>query len=151
MKSASVLFALVLAAGCASSNSAQNDLANKVQVELGQVSNLSNMYYFAGPVSIQYQLGIKNDTGVAITLRRLQLRTISPGAYALRTPTSTITANVQPGQSTVVNLSAWGRTSGNELSAQEPVSIQGTAYFDSPQGSFVKVFTTLIPQGGNVG
>ena len=152
MKYASVLLALVLTAGCASSsNSAQNDLPNKVQVELGQVSNLSNAYYFAGPVNIQYQLGITNNTGVPITLRRLQLRTISPGAYALRTPTSTMTANVAPGQSTVVNLSAWGRTSGNELSAQEPVSIQGTAYFDSPQGSFVKVFTTLIPQVGNVG
>lgn len=152
MKSAAMLFALMLVAGCASSSSnAQNDLANMVQVELGQVTNLSSTYYFAGPVSIQYQLGVRNNTGVPITLRRLQLRTISPGAYALRTPTSTITANVPPGQSTVVNLSAWGRTSGNELSAQEPVSIQGTAYFDSPQGSFVKVFTTLIPQGGNVG
>jgi hypothetical protein len=149
MKYASVFLALLFAAGCASSSSpAQDQLAGKVQVQLGQVGNFgSNTYYFAGPVNIQYQLEIQNNTGVPVTLRRLQLRTISPGAYALRTPTSTITANVPSGKTSVVNLSAWGRTSGSELRAEEPVSIEGTAYFDSPQGNFVKIFTALIPQG----
>ena len=149
MKSASICLALLLAGGCASSSSqAQDQLANKIHVQLGQVTNLgSNLQYFAGPVNIQYQLAVQNNTSVPVTLRRLQLRTISAGAYALRTPTSVITANVPVGQTSVVNVSAWGRTSGNELRTEEPVSIQGTAYFDSPQGSFVKIFTAMIPQG----
>src|SRR4051794_37650123 len=119
MKAASILAALLIVSGCASSSNTQNQLATKVQLELGQVGSFNNSYYFAGPVSIQYQLGIANNTGVPVTLRRLQLRTVNPGAYSLRTPTSTITANVPPGQSTVVNLSACGYTSGSELHAQE--------------------------------
>jgi len=149
MKYAPIAIALLLVCGCASSsNRQQSALANSVDVEIGQLDTMNNMDYIAGPVNIQYQFGITNHTGVPITLRRLQLRTVSPGAYSLRTPTSTITANVPPGQTKVVNLSAWGRSSGNELHAQEPVSLQGTAYFDSPHGSFVKVFNTLLAQGG---
>src|SRR5512141_1053346 len=91
MKYASVLTVLFILAGCASSSdSAQNALASKVQLQLGQYDTNNNLYSFAGPINIQYQLAIANNTGETITLRRLQLRTVSPGAYALRTPTSVI-------------------------------------------------------------
>ena len=149
MKYASIFVALLLVAGCASSSSdAQNALADKVQVQLGQYATNNNLYYFAGPINIQYQLAITNNTAETITLRRLQLRTVSPGAYALSTPTSMITATVAPGKTTTVNLSAWGRSSGSYLRAEEPVTIQGTAYFDSPRGGFVKIFNQMLSQMG---
>ena len=146
MKYASALVALLLVWGCASASDAQKALADKVQLQLAQSTTTQNLNYLAGPVNIQYQLGINNTTDQTITLRRLQLRTISPGAYSLRTPTSYITATIPAHQSTAVNLSAWGYTTGSTLRSEEPVSIQGTAYFDTAQGSFVKIFTQLIPQ-----
>ena len=149
MKYASVLAIVLVLAGCASSSGdAQNALASKVQLQLGQYDTNNNFYYLAGPINIQYQLAITNNTGETITMRRIQLRTVSPGAYALRTPTSTITATVPPGKTTTLNLSAWGRTSGSTLRAEEPVTIQGTAYFDSPRGSFVKIFNQTLSQIG---
>ena len=149
MKSASLLVAFLLVAGCASSSGdARNALADKVQVQLGQYATNNNLYYFAGPINVQFQFAITNNTGETITLRRLQLRTVSPGAYALRTPTSPITSIVPAGKTTTVNLSAWGRTSGSTLRAEEPVTIQGTAYFDSPRGSFVKIFNQMLSQMG---
>lgn len=139
---------LLFLTACASSN--QQDSTPKLDLQLAQVGSSagSNLYYFAGPVNVQFQLAITNPTNETFTLRRLELRTISPGAYSLRTPTSPISAIVTPGKTTVVNLSAWGRTSGSYLHAEEPVTIQGMAYFDGPHGRFVKVFHQMLSQFG---
>jgi hypothetical protein len=151
MKSLASLAALVLAVGCASSNAQSSGDAAKLQVQLAQVgtSNAGNLYYFAGPINVQYQLAITNPTTDTFTLRRIDLRTTSSGAYSLRTPNSPITAPIPPGKTTVINLSAWGRSSGSYLSANEPVTIQGTVYFDGPHGNFVKVFNQMLTQFGS--
>lgn len=150
MKYAVAVTTLLLLAGCASSAQNSGD-ADKLQVQLGQVDTpgSSNLYYFAGPINVRYQLAITNPTSDTYQLRRLDLRTISPGAYSLRTPPSPIQATIPPGKTTVVNLSAWARSSGSYLRAEEPVTIQGTAYFDGPHGNFVKVFTQMLTQFGN--
>ena len=70
-----------------------------------------------------------NPTNETFKLRRLNLQTIGPGAYSLRTGDSPM------------NFSA-----GGFMRASEPVTLRGLAYFDGPSGSFVKMFNEVIPQ-----
>src|SRR5205823_4822058 len=76
------LFALLLAA-CASSQ--QDSSGPPVTVQLAQLNGTSNIFYYPGPVNVQYQVAVNNPTDQQITLRRLDLRTEGFGAYALRT------------------------------------------------------------------
>jgi hypothetical protein len=114
----------------------------KVNVHLTPLGNYGDMFYFRGPINLQYQLTVDNPTGTPLTLRRLELRTVGPGAYSLRTGASTpIKQTIQPGGTTNLTLSVWGRASGGYLRSEEPVTVQGIAYFVTPTGhSFVRSF-----------
>jgi hypothetical protein len=142
LKNAALFLGLFVVLGCASANTPP------IGISLEQVNTTPDMYYFAGPVNIQYQLSITNPTNETYRLRRLDLRTISPGAYSLRTPVSLMNVTIPPGKTVTVNLSAWGRSSGSYLHAEEPVTIQGTAHFEGPNGNFVKIFQQMLPQHG---
>ena len=59
--------------------------APAVEAQLSQLNPAMDMFTFRGPVSVQYQLTIKNPlVDQSITLRRVTLRTQGRGAYSLR-------------------------------------------------------------------
>jgi hypothetical protein len=113
----------------------------KLDVHLQQLMSTDDMFYFRGPINIQYRLTVSNPTDQPVTLRRLELSTLGPGSYSLRTGSSPVTRTIPPNGTTSLTLSAWGRSSGGYLRSQEPVSIRGVAYFeDAGRHSFVKQF-----------
>jgi hypothetical protein len=113
----------------------------KIDVHLEQLTSTDDMFYFRGPINIQYRLTVSNPTDQPVTLRRLELSTLGPGSYSLHTGTSPVTRSIAPHGTTSLTLSAWGRSSGGYLRSQEPVSIRGVAYFeDATRHSFVKQF-----------
>src|SRR5438034_470535 len=87
-----VIFAL-LAAACASS---QQESGPPVAVQLTQLNGGSNIFYFPGPVNIQYEVAVNNPTEQPVTLRRLDLRTEGFGAYALRTSGAPMNVKIAP-------------------------------------------------------
>jgi hypothetical protein len=116
--------------------------APKLDIQLRQASMPGDVFYFRGPVNLQYQLAITNPSNEPVTLRRIDLSTLGPGAYSLRTGATPITRTIPPNGTVAINLSAWGRSSGGFLRSEEPVTIHGIAYFDSPgHKSFIKQFT----------
>jgi hypothetical protein len=117
-----------------------------VSVNMQQLNSTNDTFYFRGPVSIQYRLEVTNPTSQPVTLRSLRLESIGPGAYTIHTTTTPLKLQLGPNESRAVTISAWGRARGGFLSADEPVTIQGTAYFNSPSGSFVKLFNENIMQ-----
>jgi hypothetical protein len=121
--------------------------APKLDIQLKQVSMPSDVFYFRGPVNIQYQLTVTNPTNEPVTLRRIDLSTIGPGAYSLHTGATPITRTIPPNSTATINLSAWGHASGGFIRSSEPVTLRGLAYFDSPgHKSFIKQFTeTFMP------
>jgi hypothetical protein len=128
---------LIALSGFASSSSN----SPKVDVHLMQTSMPADTFFFRGPINLQYQLTIDNPTGEPVTLRRLDLSTIGPGAYSLRTGATPITRTIRPNGTTTITLSAWGRASGGDLRSEEPVTVRGIAYFDTPHGhGFVRQF-----------
>ncbi|HVR38456.1 MAG TPA: hypothetical protein VMU84_05120, partial [Thermoanaerobaculia bacterium] len=98
------------------------------------------------PINVQYRLTINNPTNDEVKLRRLELQTIGPGAYSLRTGASPITATIPANSSITIPLSAWGRAPGGFFRSNEPVTLRGVAYFDSRNGAFLRQFNEVLSQ-----
>ena len=149
MKQALAFLAIAMLAGCASSAASSSD-APPLQVSLLQSgSPAADIYYFRGPVNIQYDLAVKNPTNSAYTLRRLDIQSIGQGAYRIRTGAQTMNQTIPANGTTDVHLSTWGRATGGFMSSGEPVSVRVIAQFAGPNGkTFQKVFTETLSQFG---
>jgi hypothetical protein len=118
-----------------------------VQAHLVQTSMPSDMVFFRGPISIQYQLTITNPSNQPLTLTRLNLSTMGPGGYRLHTGDAIVKTVVPANGSTTLNLSAWGRARGGFIASTEPVEMHGQLWLKPPTGkTFVKQFLQYIPQ-----
>jgi hypothetical protein len=134
---AATVLTLILGA-CASSTDSTGPNLN---IHLEQATALADMFYFRGPINLQYRLTISNPTSTPVTLRRLDLRSLGPGAYSIRTGSTPITQRIAPNGTSSIALSAWGYASGGYLRSEEPVTIRGVAYFETADGhSFVRQF-----------
>ena len=128
----------LLAAACASGV----DDSSPVAVRIVDV-NLTSDIRFAGPVATRFRIEVTNPTNEAITLRTLEIHTASPIAYAVRV-TNSYDRAVGPGQTIALELHANGTSTGGKLAEDEPVTFRGTATFDSPHGTFVKLFQDVM-------
>lgn len=149
MKRALTFLAIAMLAGCASAPGSSSG-APPLQVSLLQSgAPAADVYYFRGPVNIQYDLAIRNPTNEAYTLRRLDIQSIGQGAYRIRTGAQPMNQSIPPNGTTSVHLSTWGRATGGFMSSGEPVSVRVIAQFAGPNGkSFQKVFTETLSQFG---
>ena len=143
MKQATLLALALCLAACASSKSSSGP---NVSVELAQLTDASDVFYMRGPVSIQYQLAISNPTSQPLTLTRLDLQTLGPGAYSLRANGTPMNLTVAPNATSNYTISVWGYSNGGYLRSSEPVTLRGTAYFKGTSGSFMRIFNENIPQ-----
>ena len=137
-----------LLAGCASAGSAVRESEDAPQVELAQAFTGTETLFMRGPVPLTFNLTIHNPLDVPVTLRRVELRTQGTGAYELRAEAPNLDRTIAPAATETIQLYTWGRTGGGIVSRSSPVSLVGTATFDSPEGSLVRVFTEYLPQPG---
>jgi hypothetical protein len=135
--------ALVLFASAAIGHAKESP---KVAINLSQLTSTNDTFYFRGPVNIQYRLEVRNPTSQTVTLRSLRLESIGPGAYSIHSSSTPLKLQLGPNESKAMTISLWGRARGGFMTASEPVTIRGTAYFNSPSGSFVKLFNENIMQ-----
>ena len=136
MRITAIVLTFLLAA-CASQQ--QSSGGPPVTVQLTQLNGTSNIFYYPGPVNVQYQVAVNNPTDQTVTLRRLDLRTEGFGAYALRTSGAPMNVKIAPKSAATFTISAWGQARGGHIASTEPVSLFATAYFDAPSGTFVKL------------
>ena len=133
---AAAVLSLILGA-CASST---DSTGPNLTLHLEQASGLPDMFYFRGPISLQYRL-----TSSPLTLRRLDLRSLGTGAYSIRTGSTPITQTIAPNGTTTIPLSAWGYAAGGYLRSEEPVTIRGVAYFETADGhGFARQFMEMF-------
>ena len=142
MKSAvSALVAGLFLVACASSNQTKGP---NVTVQLQPLGTVSNIFYYRGPINVQYRVAVTNPTNQPLTLTRLDLQTIGSGAYALRANGTPMNVKIAPNGTTEFTISVWGYARGGYLASSEPVTLRGTAYFQGPSGSFLKLFNENI-------
>jgi hypothetical protein len=141
---AALLFGLLLA-GCASSHVAQSN-GPTPEIQIAQAFTGVERLHFSGPVPLSYVLRVKNPLSVPVTLKRVELRTSGSGAYHLNAEALGLHRTIAPGGEETFELSTWGLTRGGFLRRGEPVTVIGTAFFDTPQGQVAKIFTEYLPQ-----
>jgi hypothetical protein len=144
MKKYAIALSLSLLAACASSN---KNSGPAVEMHITATNLTTNTLYFRGPMTAALEMTINNPTADAITLRSLDLRTEGPSAFRLRTGSTAVNKTIPPNSSATLTMSAWGQSAGGYFASSEPISIRGLAYFDSPHGSFTRLFNDVITPG----
>jgi hypothetical protein len=141
-------FALVLAVLLTACASATPDDANapNVSLHIAEEESAPSAYLYGGAVNVRYSLSVANRTKDPITLTRIEIRTVSSGAYTIRPTSTPINIDLAPGQEKTIPLSLWANARGGNLSAQEPVTLRATAYMTGPSGAFVRLFTEYLTQ-----
>jgi hypothetical protein len=139
-----ILCAAVLAS-CASSNTTKiPEPAIGIEQEVGP----GELGYPYGPMEVKYNMAVQNNAAETITLIRVDLQTINPagGAYSLRRDFHNFKQAIPPNSIGVVSF--WARAFGWGRGAREtePVSVRGIAYFESPSGTFQKIFMRELSQ-----
>lgn len=138
------LAAVLLLAGCASS--AEDSNAAKITLHLEQVDKGANIFASPGPVTVQFVLTGTNTTADTVTLTRLEVRTVSDGAYSIPPAMRTLNLQLAPGQSQQTSISLLGNAHGGRGYSDAPVMMRSTGYLTGPKGPFVKLFTETIVQ-----
>jgi hypothetical protein len=132
---------LFFAAACASNPKNEGP---PVGVDLALVNTPANILYFAGPVNLQFEVTLTNPTDQTVTLRRLDLRTFGGGSFFMRATGTPFHVAVPPHGTKSVTMAAWGNSRGGMIAEDEPIQLQGTAYFDGPQGAFVRLVNSRL-------
>jgi len=133
------LLAALLLAACASAP-AKNEPA--VTAQLADV-HFSGDVRFANQIAVQFRVQVTNSTADTVRLRKVELHTAATGAFGVRV-TNNYDVTIPAGQSTVVELSGTGQSVGGRFAPDEPVMFRGSAYVDTPSGSFVKMFESSV-------
>jgi hypothetical protein len=145
-RSCVLLAALLLFGGCASSADDDPNAA-KITMHLEQLDNGGgNNFTFAGPVNLRFALTAANTTKDLVTLSRVEVKTISTGAYSIAPTSTSLNIPISPGQTISTTISVWGTARGGRLASEEPVTLRGTAYLTGPSGAFVNLFTEYLNQ-----
>lgn len=139
-------FAMLLVVTTAGCSSGRQDQTPAVSLHIEQISQ-NDVLHFAGPINLQYQVLVDNTSDQPLTLRRIELRTLGPGAYSLRNESTPVNLAIPPGASVSRTITAWGYARGGNLAVQEPVTLRATAFFEGPTGSFVRMVNENITQG----
>jgi hypothetical protein len=135
------LIVALLVAACSSGPKQEGP---PIGIDLELANSPGSILYFAGPVNLQFAVTLSNPTDQAVTLQRLDLRTLGGGSFFMRATGTTFHVAVPPHGTKTVTMSAWGASRGGMLAEDEPIQLQGTAYFNGPQGAFVRMVNTRL-------
>lgn len=142
MRIAALLIAL-LTLSCGSTHSA-NVLMPQLHME--QLTGVSQSAFMRGPLSIRYKLFVYNRSSEEITLRQLELRTVSPGAYVPSSSPLPFNQRVAPNTTAMITFSVRAFAAGGQGISNQPVTVRAVAYFESPEGPFYQTFVENFDQ-----
>lgn len=147
MKQTAVL-TLFLAAACSSFSNGPRATLIEPNIEVRQLVGPAQLGYPEGPIEVQYQFIVQNNSSEPLTLRRMKLSTSNPmgGAYSIRPRDYSMNRTIAP--NTVGTIDLWVRAYGwgQGMREAEPVTLKGTAYFETPVGYLNKFFIKEIGQ-----
>lgn len=142
LHSVALLLVVLIPMGCASSGV---DLIQP-ELEIAQLGGTTFSMRYTGRITIRYALRIENLSGETIDLERVRLRVIGDGPYELQSGAIPVRKSVAPESVEMVEFSMWAYSYGGVMAPNEPVTLRGIAYFNSPEGKFRTVFTQIVVQ-----
>jgi hypothetical protein len=149
------LLAAAALAAVACSSSAPGTPKQKAEIpqpdfEIRQLVGPAELNYEEGAIEVKFRLEIGNRADVPITLSRIEIMTVNPegGAYTLdrghrayyfRKP-------INAHQQAAIDFWAKAYAYGRGARENEPVTVRGTLYFETPNGYYNQVFVKEIGQ-----
>jgi hypothetical protein len=145
--------AAIALAACSSSAPAtpkQNAQIPPPDFEIHQIVGPAELNYPEGNFDMKFRLDIGNRADVPITLSQVQLVTVNPpgGAYSLNRRPYYLRTVINAHQIAAVDLWVKASSVGQSRRTNEPVTIRGTLYFESPGGNLRHVFVKELSQYG---
>jgi hypothetical protein len=149
-------FAVITLAACSSSAPAtpkQKANIPEPDFEIRQMVGPAELNYPEGNFEVKYRLDIGNRADVSIKLTRIEIVTVfgQGGAYALDSARRVYTFNktIDPHQVGLIEF--WAKAIGYGAGGRrqnEPVTVRGTLYYETPSGYIRQVFVKQIGQYG---
>jgi hypothetical protein len=149
MKQAAFALMLLLAAACASSKAQHGKPAKPdVAIDVAQIVGPAQLNYPYGPMEVQYEFLIQNPSAEPITLIRIEVGTLNMagGPYTLRRDFYRFNKTIPANGADTVKLWARAFGYGRTMRANEPITLRAIAYFQSPNGTFQKIFIRELSQ-----
>ena len=149
-----LLLLSILFAACATSKSSTSQPQAKIPepaIGLEQVVGPRELGYPYGQIEIKYNFAVQNNAKFPITLTRVDLQPtgVAGGPYTLRRDFYNFHQEIPPGSVGVVTFWAKAQGWGRGLRENEPVTVRGVAYFDTPEGKTQTVFINTLSQYGD--
>lgn len=146
-----VAAAAIALAACSSSTRAtpkQTAQIPQPDFELHQVVGPAQLSYPEGDFEVKFRLDIGNRADVPIALSRVQLTAVNPpgGAYTITRRDYYMHKTIAPHASASVDLWAKVNSEGQSNRMNEPLTIRGTLFFESPAGNMRHVFVKELDE-----
>jgi hypothetical protein len=141
MKRLAAAAAILLAVACSSTPQGPKANIPEPGFDVEQTFGPGELGYPEGPIDVKYMLHITNHSTIPMTLKRLNIHTVNPagGAYTLNPPFEhSFNVVVPPGGEKDVELWAHATGYGVSMRDREPVTVKGIAYFETPQGYYIR-------------
>jgi len=152
MRRGLLLLSIVFAA-CASSKSAAKAQAKIPEPSIGleQLVGPRELGYPYGQIEVKFNFAVQNNAKIPITLTRVDLQPtgVAGGAYTLRRDFYNFKQEIPPNSVGFVTFWAKAMGWGRGQRENEPVTVRGVAYFDTPEGNTQTVFIKELSQYGD--
>jgi len=133
---------LAFLSACASGN--QNS-GPAVDLEIAPMNLSSSLLYFRGIVPLEFAVRVTNPTDQPVQMQSLDLATVGPGAFRVRSGIVPVNRTIPPGGTTDLTVQTWGYASGGFMRAEEPVTLRANGTFRGAGGrSFIKMRNEVI-------
>jgi len=142
----------ILFAACATTKSTKPQAKiPEPAIALEQVVGPRELGYPYGQIEIKFNFAVQNNAPIAITLTRVDLQPtgVAGGAYTLRRDFYNFKQEIPPNSVGIVTFWAKAMGWGRGQRENEPVTVRGVAYFDTPQGTTQSVFIRELSQYGD--
>jgi hypothetical protein len=150
-----ILLAAAALAAVACSSSGTGTPKQKAEIpqpdfEIRQLVGPAELNYETGAIEVKYRLEIGNRADVPITLSRIEIVTVNPegGAYTLDRGHRAYYFRKLINAHQQAAIDFWAKAYGYGRGAREnePVTVRGTLYFETPNGYYNQVFVKEIGQ-----
>jgi hypothetical protein len=150
-----ILLAAAALAAVACSSSGRGTPKQKAEIpqpdfEIRQLVGPAELNYETGAIEVKYRLEIGNRADVPITLSRIEIVTVNPegGAYTLDRGHRAYYFHklINAHQQAAIDFWAKAYGYGRGSRENEPVTVRGTLYFETPNGYYNQVFVKEIGQ-----
>ena len=137
-----------LLGGCSLGSGVEID---QPDIAIAQLPGTALAMQYRGTVTVPFLVEVTNNADEPIKIESLELWTIGDGPYTLQGPEVKFHTEIDPEETWTVQFSMPAFSEGGSLAPSHPVTIRGSAFFDSPSGRFRKVFTQQVRQPAQEG